>query len=491
MYIDSVSLRDVKCFKDIKLKFQTAGQTQDRQSNWNVILGDNGDGKTTLLQAIAVCLMDAATAQKLLDPNDWVRHGQGTAQLTAKLMQEEDDKQQPGRPVKERKSDYAVQYVIVDAGQEIPLEKDTARLPLFSTAEKDASRLRFFPTATILEPASDYGHLFDSDYESVIADMDFIKRSALAKRTRSGWHSCGYGAFRRISGFSTSTAKVDVQLQKRFLTLFEEGAALYDVESWLKELDRKAKKSKKGSITRKSLQDATNLILKLLPEVSEIEINDQVSFMWRGNPTSLNQLSDGYRSMFALVVDLLRWLELSRPDTNIPLNQGRGVVLIDEIDAHLHPKWQRQVGFWLTEFFPNIQFIVASHSPFVAMAAGEGALTLLQKEGNVVRANQDVPYVRGWAVDRVLTDLFDMLSLRDPETARLLEEYEELLLAHRADKLEPAQEERLTQLENDLNARMTGSRDAPEQRELEQDLAFFADLLRKKRTMTNAQDPTS
>ena len=115
MYIDSVNLKDVKCFKDIKLEFQTAALTQDRQSNWNVILGDNGDGKTTLLQAIAVCLMDAATAQKLLDPNDWVRHDQKTAQLTAKLIQEKDDKPQPGRPVKDPKSDYTVQYLIVDA----------------------------------------------------------------------------------------------------------------------------------------------------------------------------------------------------------------------------------------------------------------------------------------------------------------------------------------------------------------------------------------
>jgi len=477
MYIDSVSLQNVKCFQDIELKFQTAGQTQDRQSNWNVILGDNGDGKTTLLQAIAVCLMDAATAQKLLDPSDWVRHGQGTARLTAELRQEEGDKQQPGHPAKDAKLNYTVRYVIVGAGQEIPLEKEGVPP-------------RFFPTATILEPASDYGHLFGPDYERVANDVDFIKRNALAKRKNSGWHSCGYGAFRRISGFSSPTAKVDAQLQKRFLTLFEEGAALYDVESWLKELDRKAKKSQ-DSINRKSLQDATNLICKLLPQVSEIKIKDQVEFMWRGNPTSLKQLSDGYRSMFALVIDLLRWLELSRPDTNVPLNQARGVVLIDEIDAHLHPRWQRQVGFWLTEFFPNIQFIVASHSPFVAMAAGEGALTLLEKEGNVVRANQDVPHVRGWAVGQVLTSLFDMISLRDPETAKLLEEYEELLLAHRAGKLKPAQEEELAQLENDLNARMTGSRDAPEQRELEQDLVFFADLLREKRTMTNAQDPTS
>ncbi len=91
-------------------------------------------------------------------------------------------------------------------------------------------------------------------------------------------------------------------------------------------------------------------------------------------------------------------------------------MLIDEIDAHLYPKWQRQVGFTFTKFFPNIQFIVTSHSPFVAMAAGDGAITVLEKQGNVVTAKQSVPYVRGWAVEQVFIQLFGMLSLRDPET---------------------------------------------------------------------------
>jgi predicted ATP-binding protein involved in virulence len=465
MYIDSVRLQDVKCFADIELKFQTASQTGDRQSNWNVVLGDNGDGKTTLLQAIAACLMDATTAQQLLEPNDWVRYGRGEAQLIARLMQEDGDKQRGRRP-KEPKSDYTVQYVIVDAGQEIQLDT--------------ISRPRFFATATILEPAPDYKILFGSDYERIVDDLDFLKRNAFTQRSKNGWVSCGYGAFRRISGFSTQTTQVYDQLQKRFLTLFEEGAALHDVESWLRELDRKATKSKRGSPQRQSLQDAKKLILELLPDVSAIDIRDQVNFTWRGsNVTSLNQLSDGYRSMFALAVDLMRWLEFLRPDTKIPLNKVKGVVLIDEIDAHLHPKWQRQAGFLLTQVFPNIQFIVASHSPFVAMAAGKGALTLLQKEGDVVRANQDVPYVRGWAVDQVLTQLFGMLSLRDPETAERLDQYEKLLLAHRAGTLAVEQQSELTKLEDYLNSRLIGDRDAPKQREIDEDLVFFARLLQE------------
>jgi len=79
-----------------------------------------------------------------------------------------------------------------------------------------------------------------------------------------------------------------------------------------------------------------------------------------------------------------------------------------------------------------------------------------------------------------------MISLRDPETAGLLEEYEELLLAHRAGKLKPTQEERLAQVEDDLNIRMADSHDTPKQRELEQDLAFFANQLREEGRRINA-----
>jgi len=131
--------------------------------------------------------------------------------------------------------------------------------------------------------------------------------------------------------------------------------------------------------------------------------------------------------MFALIVDLLRWLEMLRSDIEVPINEASGVVLIDEIDPHLHPKWQREIGFWLTKLFPNMQFIVTTHSPFVAMAAGKGALTVLKKnwDGETIIADQEYPYIRDWAVDRVLNEVFDV-SVRSSETEQELDEYEEL-----------------------------------------------------------------
>ena len=471
MYIKCVRLQEIKCFQDITLYFQSANQTGDPQSNWNVILGNNGDGKTTLLQAIAGSLMDATTAERMLKLQNWVRNGQQLARMTATVIQQDGDKQNGHQP-KENKPDRTLQYLIANGNQEI--------------RGHDEALPQFFATASILEPMPDYRALFTHDFESLFNDLDFLKRNAFRRQSKNGWISCGYGAFRRLSGFTNHSALVDDQLQKRFITLFEEGAALYDCEMWLKELDRKAAKSPAQSKMRHTLCEVKEIILELLPDapVDDIQIEDEVSFLWQGDQINLDQLSDGYRSMFALTVDLLRWLTILRPDNSCKLNELNGVVLIDEIDAHLHPKWQREAGFLLTKVFPHIQFIVATHSPFVAMAAGEGALTLLERDGHVVSAKQDVPYVRGWAINQVLTQLFGMIHLRDPETTRKLERYETLRFAHRAGKLNPSEMQELAELEVYLNDRLTGEPESPKRRALDHDLAFFMNALNNKKNGT-------
>ncbi|MDD2715664.1 MAG: AAA family ATPase [Candidatus Wallbacteria bacterium] len=83
--------------------------------------------------------------------------------------------------------------------------------------------------------------------------------------------------------------------------------------------------------------------------------------------TTLNvlQLSDGERGMLALVLEIAKRLSQANPTMRDPLKNGKGIVLIDEIDLHLHPKWQRTVVHQLTETFPKIQFIATTHSPQV------------------------------------------------------------------------------------------------------------------------------
>ena len=103
----------------------------------------------------------------------------------------------------------------------------------------------------------------------------------------------------------------------------------------------------------------------------------------------LNQLSDGERSFLAIISDLVRRLSLANPDLDDPLH-GAGIVLIDELELHLHPTWQRQVVEKLRTTFPNIQFIATTHSPFVIQSLRPGELINLDPEEFVEYADKSI-----------------------------------------------------------------------------------------------------
>jgi hypothetical protein len=163
----------------------------------------------------------------------------------------------------------------------------------------------------------------------------------------------------------------------RLVTLFHEKAALTSAELWLRKLHHHAAIDKTGAAQRR-----LDAILQMINhgllhgDVALTEITPEgVYFKTPFSPRiPIDDLSDGYRTVLALTLDLLRHVEHSF-DIESVLQVGKdgvtritaeGVVLIDEIDAHLHPSWQRAIGPWLHDRFPNIQFIVATHSPLIA-----------------------------------------------------------------------------------------------------------------------------
>jgi predicted ATP-binding protein involved in virulence len=115
------------------------------------------------------------------------------------------------------------------------------------------------------------------------------------------------------------------------------------------------------------LKAVRHIISHFLPGFSKISIKRNPLHMQvikNGKAYHLDQMSDGEKCLFAMVGDLARRLAIANPTRENPL-EGEGVVLIDEIDLHLHPSWQRMVISKLTETFPNCQFIVSTHSPQV------------------------------------------------------------------------------------------------------------------------------
>ncbi len=119
--------------------------------------------------------------------------------------------------------------------------------------------------------------------------------------------------------------------------------------------------------------------------------------------------------MIGWTVDLASRLFEKYPDSLDPLAEP-AVVLVDEIDLHLHPAWQRQLISHLTRVFANTQFIVTAHSPLIVQGAVGANVAVLRREGDHVVIDNEVNSIRGWRVDQILTsDLFDLPSARPPD----------------------------------------------------------------------------
>ena len=107
------------------------------------------------------------------------------------------------------------------------------------------------------------------------------------------------------------------------------------------------------------------------------------------------------------------------PRSNNPLNEP-AIVLVDEIDLHLHPKWQRTIMNYLSERFVNTQFIVTAHSPLVVQSVTDVNVALLRREGDHVIIDNNPQAIKGWRADQILTsDLFGLPTARSVKIEKL------------------------------------------------------------------------
>jgi hypothetical protein len=162
----------------------------------------------------------------------------------------------------------------------------------------------------------------------------------------------------------------------------------------------------------------------------------------------LRDMSLGYQTLVVWLTDLADKLFVRYPNSKNPLEEP-AIVLIDEIDLHLHPSWQRKLLKSLSEIFKNTQFIATAHSPLVVQAAGDvdANVVLLRREGDQTVVVTDLPDVRRWRVEQILnSELFDDTPPVSPQTEADLARRNELLLKKRLTKAEKAELEQLEQV---------------------------------------------
>lgn len=203
----------------------------------------------------------------------------------------------------------------------------------------------------------------------------------------------------------------------RAKNLFDYTFTLVDADEWL--LKQNKKTFDRAAITLKDLM--------LLNNNDKIEQDDNEILIKRGKDSyRIHELSDGYQSMYALSIDIMATLA----SENVTFDLAEGMVLIDEIGTHLHPRWRMEVVERLRRAFPKIRFVVTTHEPLCLRGLMAGEVIVLTKDSeNELMALTDLPDPSELRVDQLLTsEFFGLNSTIDPKTEKLFEEYYSILV---------------------------------------------------------------
>jgi predicted ATP-binding protein involved in virulence len=404
VYFLSLTVENVRCFGPKQTLQLSDGNGRPQQ--WTIILGNNGVGKTTLLQILASL---SPKERSFIDED-----GNEKFVLDRRISLE-------WNPIMSNKSDsFFGANLFVGAKL-----KDESR-----GKEVEGIHLRknpgYFSGGPIIE---EFGEMI----------------------------CFGYGASRRMSQTSLSESDEDSTA-----SLFSDDVTLLNAEEWFLQTDYTARIDSpiqnRAVERRKQVQE---VLINLLPDVSDIRIarlskknpKPRVELQTPYGWVSIKDLSLGYRTLIAWMVDFASRMFDIYSDSLNPLAEP-AVVLVDEIDLHLHPRWQRTLMRYLSERFPNTQFIATAHSPLVVQSATDANIVLLRREGDHVVIDNDPQTIKGWRVDQILTsELFGLESARPPQYEKDIADRRKLLAKA---KLTNKDKERLREIEERIGELPTG-----------------------------------
>jgi len=224
-----------------------------------------------------------------------------------------------------------------------------------------------------------------------------------------------------IYGYGVSRYPARVILSEREAkpgeTLFRASARLLDFQEWLLQLDYSQKSGSEKS--RKRLEKMHDLVNSdLFPGVTDFAFkkdsnNEHVMVVFtagKDGDVRFEELGFGYQTSLTWLADLCKRMFELYPEAENPLHE-EAVVLVDELDLHLHPKWQRDLVPTLSKIFPNVQFIVTTHSPHVLQSMADVNLYVLRRDetsGEITVERSDVTDFTGWTVEEILSETMEL-----------------------------------------------------------------------------------
>jgi hypothetical protein len=378
VYIQSLEIENLRTFEKARVDFNLPGAAPagaaSPLANVNLVLGDNGAGKTTVLRASALAALAPLLASSSgFVPFSLVRRlggkGVGPARVKAELVLHKQD------------------------GTTGPVT-----------------------TEAVLHSTGGWNDRFEAVSSPPWAESLWEEKSA-------AFLMVGYGAGRRVNPDAElsqeSRAKSRALRYSRVAGLFEEVVTMVPLSTWLPRFRRE------NPGRHKQVVSLMNLLLAPHAELLPEPVDEQYLFLVGGAELPFPALSDGYRAYVGWIADLLYHVCMGAPSGK-KLAENQGVVLIDEVDLHLHPAWQQRVIPTLSKTLPNLQFVLTSHSPLVVGTLHQSNIFVLEGvetggiRQSVLRPSDEEVY--GLSADQILTSgHFGLDSARDPRFVGQLE----------------------------------------------------------------------
>jgi predicted ATPase len=370
----------IRCFEKLELDFN---QPRDGSDGWTVLVGVNGVGKSTVLQSVVLGFMDPRPATSLIDtPSRLYRSGDepgGTGTISVTLQDE--------------------LYVRRVSGKDGSYIEDASPIRDAVSLTKPPLILGFSARRRIAHK----GEGFEAE-NLALHRVQGLFRNDHPLLTQDPFAGLRTGAARR-----RFAAVVRDVLTKEI----EGGARMFPLVDVL-ELRGK------GGVDR----------YERLLEGRRFQLRYGARYKVR---VSVEELSDGYQAMLALVLEILSQAALFRqrvPDPSLL----QAVILIDELEAHLHPKWQRTVVPLLRAVFPQCQFVVTTHSPLVVASARPGEVTVLQiGDDGAVHAERVDSQLTMKDAEEIYEEIFQVDRMAPPDAIVREREYLHQLASDHSD----------------------------------------------------------
>ncbi|MFT5918198.1 MAG: putative ATP-dependent endonuclease of OLD family [Bacteroidia bacterium] len=372
MYIDKVNIENIRSIEKLEMQFE-----EGSHAGWHVIIGDNGSGKSTLVKSLALSVISSKDFKSTnfgalrTNPKEWLSQKVNKGYI---------------------KTDIFGNF---EFAQNIKPDNKPKIIDIKVEEHEDLHHLIAELVTNDIPPII----RFNREEEEVTHEMTFKTDSIVGKKFINKIFSSAFGPFRRFSGGNSELKKLFKTHPKlaRHLSIFKEDVDLSEALDWLQDVNYKRLEEKDNGSTEN--EDLLKSIFSffnqsdLLPSETKLEKVNSDGIWFKdanGCTIEINDLSDGYRSILSLILELIRQLvgvfgstEVFETKENGSIHiKCEGIVLIDEVDAHLHPTWQVRIGEWFLKYFPKFQFIVTTHSPLICRAAKNGSIWQMPEPGS-------------------------------------------------------------------------------------------------------------